>query len=147
MKQLLAKVTTAATVLATPTLALAQLNTFNTNDIGLIERLLRPIVLPEGQAFSLSQLAVIVLNFLIFIAAVIAILYLIWAGIKYITASTDPEKAKEARQAIFNAIIGIVVIILSFAIIQIVAGLAGNVAGNVSQSSGGGFGGTGQFFR
>lgn len=149
MKQLLAKVTTAATVLATPTLVFGQVGVINPNDVTIINRLLRPIPIQPGQTFSLTQVVVIALNYLIFIAAVIAIFYLIWAGIKYITASTENEDAtKAARKSVFNAIIGIVIITLSFVIIQVVVGLSGDVvrqSGGI-QSGGGLGGGFGTFF-
>lgn len=119
MRKLLARVGASATVLATPAISLAQ---FNDASVNSLRDLLSPVQI-EAQP-SLVGLVVTVLNFLIFVAAIIAIFYLIWAGIKYITASTVKEEAEKARQAIYNAIIGIVVIVLSYMIVQYVSSVA-----------------------
>ena len=52
------------------------------------------------------------------IAGLIAFFYLIIAGINYITAGGDTTKANTARQAIIHAIIGIVVIVAAWFIIN-----------------------------
>lgn len=49
-------------------------------------------------------------------AGVIAVIYLIWGGISYITAGGDAEKAGKGRVAITNAIIGIIIIMASLVI-------------------------------
>lgn len=135
MKTLLARMAAGATILATPAIALAQ---YEPGDISLLQTLLRPVRV-NGQ-LNIFVLVASVLNFIVLIAAIIAILYLIWAGIQYITASTDEEKAKKARAAIYNAIIGIVVIVLSYVIIQYVSALATNAVQGVQNGSGFNFG-------
>ena len=52
------------------------------------------------------------------IALALAVIYLIYAGVQYITSGGSPDKAKAARAGIINAIIGIVVIVASYAIIR-----------------------------
>lgn len=118
MKQLLMRMATSATILATPTYVLAQ---FGEGDVGLLEGFLQPIRPFDGQGITLDKLVVTLLNFMVMIAAILAIVYLIWAGIKYITAGTDDEQAKKAKLGIQHAIIGIVIIILSALIIQFVS--------------------------
>lgn len=141
MKQLFAKLVTTATVLATPGMAFAQFQndgvqrTFNPGDLTQLQRFLTPIRPDPGSTLTLTGLVLLILNYLIFFAAVLAIIYLIWAGIQYITAGTDDEKAKKARSGIYNAIIGIVIIVLSYAIIQYVARLAGSVANEATGGS------------
>jgi uncharacterized membrane protein len=63
-----------------------------------------------------SQIIGIVLT----IAALVAFIYLLIAGFQYITAGGDTEKATKARTAIINALIGIVVIIVSYVILRYV---------------------------
>lgn len=63
------------------------------------------------------------------IIMLIAFIYLIMSGVKYITAGGDAAKATEARTGILNAIIGVVVILLAFVILRFAGGLAGKIGG------------------
>lgn len=71
---------------------------------------------------SAQNIIGLVITWLLAIAAVIAFVYLILAGIKYITAGGDAAKATEARSGILNAIIGIAVISLAFIIMRFAIG-------------------------
>ncbi len=148
MKKFLQKLGAAGVMLATPAISFAQNGGFNpagpiTNQqqsmaiLDQLQQILFPV--PVNGNLSIQQIFVSVLNLVILIAAIIAILYLIWAGIKYITASTNEEEAKKARTAIYNAIIGIVVIILSYALIVWVGNLVKNEAVKVDQNASRGF--------
>src|SRR3989344_6676273 len=68
-----------------------------------------------------------VITWVLAIVALIAFIYLIISGVNYITAGGDAEKATKARSGILNAIIGIVVIVLSFFILRFAANLGENV--------------------
>lgn len=134
MKKQLARLATAVGVLATPAIASAQ-GVINLKDIQNIGNLISPIR-PTGDGFNLANLVVTVFNYLIIIAGVLALFYLIWAGITYITAGSNDDKAKEAKSGIFNAIIGIVVILISYLIISWVSGLVRTTvpsSGNANQ--------------
>ena len=61
-----------------------------------------------------------VLNFLFIIGAVLAVVFLIWGGIKWITAGGDKTKVQSARDTIIGAIIGLVVAFAAFFIINFV---------------------------
>ncbi len=74
-----------------------------------------------------------IINIIFFLAGAAAIIYLIWAGIKYITAGGDTKKAGEARTAIINAVIGIAVIVGAYTLINIAFGI--NKTVNSIQSS------------
>lgn len=58
------------------------------------------------------------LKWLLVIVAALAVVYLVYGGIMYITAGGNPEQATKARTAIINAIIGIVIILASFLIVN-----------------------------
>jgi len=66
-----------------------------------------------------------ILQSIFLIAGFLAVFYLIYAGVQYITSNGVPDKAKAARGAIINAIIGIIVIVASYAIIRLATGLGG----------------------
>lgn len=57
-----------------------------------------------------------------FWAGIIAVVVLVFAGYKYIASAGNPEQAKQARNTIFYTVIGLIVIMLSFAIVNIVLG-------------------------
>ena len=54
-------------------------------------------------------------------ATFIAVVYLIWNGIQYITAAGDEEKQTIAKRGITGSVIGIIVIILSYVIVRVIA--------------------------
>ncbi len=68
-----------------------------------------------------------VMGWVLAIIALIAFIYLIINGVKYITAGGDAAKATEARTGILNAIIGVVVVLIAFVILRFAAGLGANI--------------------
>ncbi len=58
------------------------------------------------------------------IAFAVAVIFLIYGGFLYITSGGNEEQATKGKSAVVNALIGIVVIILSFVIVNVVANLA-----------------------
>ena len=66
---------------------------------------------------TFRKIATAAINIVLLIAGVLAVLFLLWSGLKYITSAGDPEKAKGARAGIINAVIGIVVIFTAYFII------------------------------
>lgn len=61
-----------------------------------------------------------VISIILMIAGALAIIYLIYSGILYITAAGNPDSAKKGQQGIINAVIGIVIIILAYVILKAV---------------------------
>lgn len=87
---------------------------------------LAAVNLPEGTALDLTKIQSIIetiANFLIVVGVVIAVIYIIWGGIKYMTARGDATKAKEATTAIKNGIIGAAVVLGVGVILRTLAGL------------------------
>lgn len=67
-----------------------------------------------------------VVNWLLFAVGVIAVIMLIWGGIKYATSAGDSNKVTAAKNTILYAIIGLAIAILAFAIVNfVVANLTG----------------------
>jgi len=67
---------------------------------------------------SIFGLVTLITTWLLYIAGVLAFIFLVVAGISYITAGGNPEQSKKAQQGLINAIIGIIIISLSFAILR-----------------------------
>lgn len=61
-----------------------------------------------------------VVNLLIVISGVIAVIMIIIGGIRYTTSAGDAGQAKSARDTIIYAVAGLVVAIMSFAIVNFV---------------------------
>lgn len=70
-----------------------------------------------------------VLGFIITIAFIIAILialfFLVWGGIKWISSGGDKGGVEAARNQIIAAVIGLIVVFLAFFILNLVLGLFG----------------------
>jgi hypothetical protein len=62
-----------------------------------------------------------VINALFGLAAVVAIFFIVFSGIKFLTSGGDPTKVEQARKTMTYAITGLIVIVLSFAIIRLIA--------------------------
>jgi len=61
-----------------------------------------------------------IVGWVLTIAAIVAFFYLIVSGFQYITAGGDAAKAQTARQGIINALIGIIVILISWVVLRYV---------------------------
>ncbi len=61
-----------------------------------------------------------VLTWALAIAFLVAVLVLVYGGFLYITSAGNQDTATKGKTAIINALIGIVVVVLSFLIVQVV---------------------------
>ena len=61
-----------------------------------------------------------VINLLFVVASVIAIVFLIWGGIRWILSGGDKAAVETARNTIIAAIIGLVIVFLSYFILKLV---------------------------
>lgn len=62
------------------------------------------------------------LNLVYFVAGVIAVLVIIFAGFMYVTSGGDAAAVAKAKNALLYAIVGLVVVALAFVITQFVIG-------------------------
>ena len=76
--------------------------------------------------FSLPGLVNSAIDIVLFIAAVMAVIYLIYSGILYITAAGNPDAAKKGQQGIINAVIGVVIIVLAYVVANSIANYVGD---------------------
>ena len=70
-----------------------------------------PIISPTGGIQGLAQRVV---GWILLIAGIVAVLFLIWGGFQYLTAGGNAEQAQKAKTTIINSVIGIVIIALSY---------------------------------
>jgi hypothetical protein len=64
-----------------------------------------------------------VANFLMIVAVIIAVIYIIWGGITYMAAGADETKASSAKTRIKNGVIGAAVVLGVGVILQTLAGI------------------------
>ena len=75
-----------------------------------------------GQGLSLGSVLGFVITIAFIIAILVALLFLIWGGIKYILSQGAPEETNKAKDTIMYAVFGIVIVMLSFVIVNYVIG-------------------------
>lgn len=62
-----------------------------------------------------------ILDILLRLAALAAIVYVIYGGIQYIVSQGEPEKTKHALGTIMNAVIGLVIAVIAAALVAFIA--------------------------
>jgi hypothetical protein len=77
---------------------------------------------------TITNVTLSILSVLLVLAGAMAILYLVWAGIQYISAGGSADKAKAGRSGIINAVIGIIVIMAAFFLIRFAISLGNSAA-------------------
>lgn len=78
-----------------------------------------------GYATDFGKMFSSILNVVMLIAAILVFAYLIFGGIQWITSGGDKSKAEEARNKITAAIIGLIIVAASYAVINLVVNFLG----------------------
>ncbi len=79
---------------------------------------------------SLSELIIAILSWILLFVLLMALIYLVWAGYTYITAGGDAEKAAQSKKAVIGAVIGLVICLSAYMIVQFIAN--GSILGGPS---------------
>ena len=66
-----------------------------------------------------------IITILFIIAIVIALIYLIWGGIKWIMSGGDKQALQTAREHVIAAIVGLVIVFLAYFIVSFILGVFG----------------------
>lgn len=66
-----------------------------------------------------QSLAKTVIDYALYVASIVAVIFIIIGGYYYITARGDESQAKKGRTTLVNALIGLTLIVLSFIIVQV----------------------------
>lgn len=80
---------------------------------------------PAGRAQGenvqdLKSLIKTILEWALYLAAVVTIIFIVIGGYYYITAAGNDARATSGRKTLVNALIGLVLVVLSYMIVQIV---------------------------
>ena len=74
----------------------------------------------KDNLFGQGGIFTIVANTLIFLVGAIAVIFLIIGGLRYVVSNGDSKNVTAAKDTILYAIVGIVVAVVSFALVQFV---------------------------
>ncbi len=72
---------------------------------------------------SVPQIFKTVINWALGIAFGVAVIFLIIGGFRYITSAGNEEAAEKGKSSVINALIGIVIIVLSYVIVNVASNL------------------------
>jgi len=76
-------------------------------------------------ATSLQYLIAGIMIILLYFAGIVAIVFVIIGGYQYVTSAGNEEQAEKGRKTLINAIIGIIVVVLAYTIINVIVNLVG----------------------
>lgn len=85
----------------------------------------QPTELFDGGAAIIPRL----INLMLFIVGILAVIMLIWGGIRYVISGGAADKVKDAKNTILYAIVGLIVAILGYAVVNWVISIVGAGAG------------------
>lgn len=81
----------------------------------------------EGQATNLfsgnDSIVNTVINTMLFIAGILSVIMIIWSGIRYVTAHGDKNQVESAKSTLIYAIVGLILSIIAYAVVQWISGL------------------------
>jgi hypothetical protein len=63
-----------------------------------------------------------IINVIVYIVGLLAVIMIIYGGILYTTSAGDPGKVKKAKDTILYGIVGLVIAVLAFAIVNFILG-------------------------
>lgn len=78
---------------------------------------------------DLKDTVVNIINWVLGLLGIVAVIMILWGGFTWLTAAGNEEKVEKAREVISAAVIGLVIILLAWAIVNYVLGTASNVSG------------------
>ena len=73
-------------------------------------------------------------NTALMIVGIVSVIMLVWGGLRYVVSGGDSKKVTDAKNTVLYAIIGLIIAVLSYAIVNFVLNSLGN-SSNDSQES------------
>ena len=74
----------------------------------------------DGNSTDLPSFITNIVNILLFLAGAIAVIVIIIGGIRYVLSSGDSGQVQAAKNTILYAVIGLIVVIMAYAIVNFV---------------------------
>ena len=80
----------------------------------------------SGDQTGLRGIVLTIVNFFLGFLGLLAVIMVIYGGFLYVSSAGNEENVNKAKKILLYAVIGIVVIIVSFALVNTILGAAGN---------------------
>ena len=74
----------------------------------------------SGSNQNLPDIITTIINVMLFIAAALAVIMIIYGGIRYITAHGDEKQVKVAKDTIVYSVAGLIIAILAYALVTFI---------------------------
>ena len=74
----------------------------------------------SGSNQNLPDIITTIINVMLFIAAALAVIMIIYGGIRYITAHGDEKQVKVAKDTIVYSVTGLIIAILAYALVTFI---------------------------
>lgn len=71
------------------------------------------VLFEPGKNSSFLLIALVIVDDLLRVAAMVAVGFLIWGGIQYVTSQGSPDATGKAQNTIINALVGLVIALIS----------------------------------
>ena len=78
---------------------------------------------PSENGTTAANVLGVAITWVLLLVGGLAVLFLLWGGLQYVTSSGNKDKAEQAKQTITYAVIGLIVIVLARVIVTLVTGL------------------------
>ena len=130
---LLAFVTVTSTTASTVVLAADQIGnclyqgTDLSTDLNSTGDCVAPTPATKSKSLNLTDVIKLVVNTLSIVVGVIAVIMIIWGGMKYITSGGESNKITSAKNTIIYALIGMIIVALSQFMVRFVLTKTGDV--------------------
>ncbi len=82
------------------------------------------------ELFGNGGLVTTITNVLLFVAGALAVIMIIWGGIRYATSAGNSSSVTAAKNTVLYAIVGLIVAFLAFAAVNFVLGYLGGSSGS-----------------
>lgn len=85
--------------------------------------LAKPELVGGGSSTDLTANVASIINGVIGVLGIVAVVVIIVGGVSYMTSAGDSSKVKKAKDTILYGVIGLIIVMLSFAIVNWVIGV------------------------
>jgi len=75
---------------------------------------------PLGTNYSIPELVGMIIKYILGLVGTLSLLMFIWAGFMWLTAQGNPDKVKKGRDTMLWAIVGLIIVFSSYAILSYV---------------------------
>jgi hypothetical protein len=89
----------------------------------------------EDEGDSLMKTVVVIIKAILGVLGLVSVVVIVLGGVKYTTSTGDPGKVKSAKDTILYGVVGLVIALLAFGIVNFVLGSIGSGPAQSSDST------------